>query len=143
MEIYVIWLIIALILLIVELFTATFGVICFSLGALFAGILAYFTLPTWSQLLVFSIISFVAFSFIRPIIVKFLLKKKDEVKTNADAIIGRQAIVVEEISLDKNTGRVKIDGDEWKAVSDEVLTVGQKVVVIERNSIVLSVKSIK
>ncbi len=145
MEIYVVWLIVALVLLIVEIFTASFGVVCFSLGAAFAGLGAYLGISVLWQLLIFSVVSFIAFVFIRPVIVKFLLKKKDEVLTNADAIIGRQAIVTEEINMDKNTGRVKLDGDDWKAVTDssEVLPIGEKVEVISRDSIILKVKSLK
>lgn len=145
MEIYIVWLITALVLLIVEIFTVSFGVVCFSFGALFAALGAYLGLSILWQLLIFSIISFLAFAFIRPIIVKFLLKKKDEVKTNADAIIGRKAIVTEEINMTKNTGRVKLDGDDWKAVTDsaEVLPVGETVEIVARESLILSVKSIK
>ena len=143
MEIYVVWLIVALVLLIVELFTASFGVVCFSFGAAAAGIAAYFNLGTVWQLALFSIVSFVAFVFIRPVIVKFLLKKKDEVLTNADAVVGRIGVVTEEINADKNTGRVKIDGDDWKAVSSENIALGEKVEVMSRESIILNVKPLK
>ena len=45
----------------------------------------------------------------------------------------------------KNTGRVKLDGDDWKAVTDsaEVLPVGETVEIVARESLILSVKSIK
>jgi membrane protein implicated in regulation of membrane protease activity len=127
----------------VELFTASFGVVCFSFGAAAAGVASYCGLSTIWQLFIFSAVSFIAFVFIRPFVVKFLLKKKDEVLTNADAIVGRQAVVTEEINPDKNTGRVKIDGDDWKAEASEVLAVGEKVEVIGRDSIILKVKSLK
>lgn len=143
MEIYVVWLITALVLLIVELFTASFGVVCFSFGAAAAGIAAYCGLSTMWQLLIFSVVSFIAFVFVRPFVVKFLLKKKDEVLTNADAIVGRIAVVTEEINPDKNTGRVKIDGDDWKAEASDIIPVGEKVEVVSRESIILNVKSIK
>lgn len=143
MEIYVVWLITALVLLIVELFTASFGVVCFSLGAAAAGLAAYCCLSTMWQLLIFSVLSFIAFVFVRPFVVKFLLKKKDEVLTNADAIVGRIAVVTEEINPDKNTGRVKIDGDDWKAEASDIIPVGEKVEVVSRESIILNVKSIK
>jgi membrane protein implicated in regulation of membrane protease activity len=109
----------------------------------FAALGAYLGLSVLWQLLIFSVVSFVAFVFIRPFVVKFLLKKKDEVLTNADAIVGRQAVVTEEINPDKNTGRVKIDGDDWKAEASEVIAVGEKVEVISRDSIILKVKSLK
>lgn len=143
MEIYVVWLITALVLLIVELFTASFGVVCFSFGAAAAGLAAYCGLSTMWQLLIFSVVSFIAFVFVRPFVVKFLLKKKDEVLTNADAIVGRIAVVTEEINPDKNTGRVKIDGDDWKAEAFDIIPVGEKVEVVSRESIILNVKSIK
>ena len=143
MEIYIVWLITALILLIVEIFTVSFGVVCFSLGAVFAALGAYLGLSVLWQLLIFSVVSFIAFAFIRPFVVKFLLKKKDEVLTNADAIVGRLAVVTEEINPDKNTGRVKIDVDDWKAEASEIIAVGEKVEVIGRDSIILKVKSLK
>jgi membrane protein implicated in regulation of membrane protease activity len=143
MEIYVVWLITALVLLIVELFTASFGVVCFSFGAAAAGLAAHCGLSTMWQLLIFSVVSFIAFVFVRPFVVKFLLKKKDEVLTNADAIVGRIAVVTEEINPDKNTGRVKIDGDDWKAEASDIIPVGEKVEVVSRESIILNVKSIK
>ena len=143
MEIYVVWLILALVLLIVELFTASFGVICFSFGALAVGVAAYFGLGTVWQLALFSVVSFIAFVFVRPVIVKFLLKKKDEVLTNADAVVGRIGVVTEEIDAAKNTGRVKIDGDDWKAESSETIAVGEKVEVLSRESIILNVKPLK
>lgn len=143
MEIYVVWFITALILLIVELFTASFGVVCFSFGAAAAGVASYCGLSTMWQLFIFSAVSFIAFVFVRPFVLKFLLKKKDEVLTNADAIVGRIAVVTEEINPEKNTGRVKIDGDDWKAESSNIIPVGEKVEVISRESIILNVKSIK
>lgn len=143
MEIYVVWFIVALVLLIVELFTASFGVVCFSFGAVAAGVAAYFGLGTVWQLALFSVVSFIAFVFVRPVIVKFLLKKKDEVLTNADAVVGRVGIVTEEIDPNKNTGRVKIDGDDWKAEASETIAVGEKVEVLSRESIILKVKSLK
>jgi membrane protein implicated in regulation of membrane protease activity len=143
MEIYIVWLITALVLLIVEIITVSFGVVCFSLGAVFAALGAYLGLSVLWQLLIFSVVSFLAFVFVRPFVVKFLLKQKDEVLTNADALVGRQAIVTEEINPDKNTGRVKIDGDDWKAESAEFISVGEKVEVVSRDSIILNVKPIK
>lgn len=143
MEIYVVWFVVALVLLIVELFTASFGVVCFSFGAAAAGIAAYFGLGTVWQLALFSVVSFIAFVFVRPVIVKFLLKKKDEVVTNAEAVVGRVGVVTEEINSVKNTGRVKIDGDDWKAEASETIAVGEKVEVINRDSLILNVKPIK
>lgn len=144
MEYYQIWLIAAIVLVIVELLTAGFGVICFAIGALFSALTAFLGLSLLWQLLVFAVVSLLTFIFLRPVIVKLLDKKTVEVKTNADALIGKIAIVSETIDPDKNTGRVAIDGDDWKAVTatGAVINKGEKVKVLSRDSLILTVSSI-
>ena len=143
MELYQIWLIAAIVLVIIELLTAGFGVICFAIGALFSALVAYFTPNILWQLLTFAVVSLLAFFFLRPVFIKFLDKKTKDVKTNADALIGRVGIVSEIIDTDKNTGRVAIDGDDWKAVSADgsVINKGEKVKIVSRDSIILTVTS--
>ena len=60
-------------------------------------------------------------------------------KSGVQALIGREAIVAETIDAQKGTGRVIIDGDDWKAVSDMVIDKGQKVIVKSIDSIILTV----
>ena len=47
--------------------------------------------------------------------------------------------MAETIDAQKGTGRVIIDGDDWKAVSDMVIDKGQKVIVKSIDSIILTV----
>ena len=56
--------------------------------------------------------------------------------------IGRTAIVEEDIMPETNSGRVAIDGDRWKAVSEDgnKIAKGEKVVVLKVNSIILTVR---
>ena len=93
------------------------------------------------QLIVFAAASLLAFFFLRPVFLKLLDRKAKDVKTNADAIIGRTAIVSETIDASQHTGRVAIDGDDWKAVSSDgsVIEKGQTVEIISRDSIILTV----
>lgn len=142
MEYYQIWLIAAIALVIIELLTAGFGVICFAIGALFSALVAYFTPNIFWQLLVFAVVSMAAFFFLRPVFIKLLDKKTKDVKTNADALIGRVVFVSETIDPEMNTGRVAVDGDDWKAVSDDgsVINKGEKVEILSRDSIILTVK---
>ncbi len=139
---YYYWLIATAFLVILELVTAGFGVICFAIGTLIAAVLAYFELGLEYQISAFIVGSMLALIFIRPFALKWLNKHKGEqVQTNADAIIGRKAVVTETIDASKGTGYVKIDGDMWKAVSQTgaVIEVGAEVKVISRESIVLTV----
>lgn len=144
LSVWHIWAIVALLCVILEIFTAGFAVMCFSFGAAAAAICAACDLDLVWQLVAFSVVTALAFVFVRPFVLKHLTKPKDEVKTNSDAIIGRVARVSEKIDDAANTGRVAIDGDDWKAVSQdgEVLEVGTQVRIVSRESIILTVKSL-
>lgn len=143
MEYYQIWLIAAIVLVIIELLTAGFGVICFAVGALFSALAAFLGMDSlvW-QLLIFAVASVLCFIFLRPVVLRFLDKKSKDVKTNADALIGKTAIVSETIDSSTNQGRVAVDGDDWKAVSADgsVINKGEKVEIVSRDSIILTVK---
>lgn len=144
MDIWVYWVVAALILFIVEMFTSGFAVICLAIGAL-GGAVA--SLLDWSleiQLLVFAVVSFVALIAVRPILKRLFFSKGEKVQTNIDAIIGKRGVVCVEIEADDDNGRVMIDGLDWRAKSDnnEPLPVGTKVEVVERDSVILTVKKL-
>ena len=67
-----------------------------------------------------------------------------EVATNADALIGRQALVSEEIKPVVG-GRVKVDGDDWKAVTADGKSVeaGKAVKILKVDSVILTVEEIQ
>ena len=139
-----VWLLIAALFFIVELFTSGFAVICLSIGALFAFIAALVGADFAWQVAVFCIGSLVSFFTIRPLLQRIFFDRNDkaEVKTNADALVGRTAIVVEDIDNTTKKGFVQIDGDVWRAVASGGLTQiaqGQVVEVVSRESIVLTV----
>lgn len=145
MSMWHIWLIAALLFFIIEIFTAGIAVICFSFGSLGAMVAAACGLGFTWQVAVFAVITLLSFIFLRPLIIRLFNKNgKGEVKTNAEAIIGRVGIVSERISDEENTGRVKIDGDDWKAVSNDKSTieVGQKVRIVKLDSIIVTVQKI-
>ena len=72
----------------------------------------------------------------------FFHKDKNARKSGVDALIGRVGVVSETIDSAANTGRVSIDGDDWKAVAtgDCVIVKGEQVEVLEVNSVVLTVR---
>jgi membrane protein implicated in regulation of membrane protease activity len=142
MEVYQIWLIAAIILVILEIATAGFGVICFAIGAGFAALFAGLGANVTWQIVIFAIVSLLTFIFLRPIVMRFLDKRSKDVKTNADALVGRKGIVSERIDAAQHTGRVAIDGDDWKAVSEngEVIEKGVQVEIVKLDSIIVTVK---
>ena len=114
--------------------------ICLALGAVAGAIAAATGAVLEAQLIWFAVATLVAFLAVRPILKR--LSKVDEVPTNADALIGRRAVVSEDINPATGTGRVAIDGDDWKAESedDQPIEKGTRVVVVSRESIILTVK---
>ena len=144
MELWQIWLALALIFIVIEICTSGFAIACFSLGALFAMICTLINAPLWVQIIGFAIGSTIAFIFIRPVAMKYLQKKEGaDHKTGVDALIGREAKVSETIKAD-DYGRVAIDGDDWKAKSADgcEITAGTKVVIVSIESVVLTVKKV-
>jgi len=142
MEVYQIWLIVAIILVILEIATAGFGVICFAIGAGFSALIAGLGGNLTWQIVIFAVVSLLTFIFLRPVVMRFLEKKSKDVKTNAEAIVGRKGVVSERIDATQHTGRVAIDGDDWKAVSEDgsVIEKGQTVEIVKLDSIIVTVK---
>jgi membrane protein implicated in regulation of membrane protease activity len=144
MEAWHIWVIVALVFVIVEIFTTGFAVMCISFGCLFGAAVSLFELDVKWQLLAFAVGTVLAFLTVRPLVYKFFYKKGQEVKTNAEALVGRRAIVTERVGDEMHPGRVKVDGDDWKAISldTEPIEVGDTVEIMAINSIIVTVKKI-
>lgn len=139
---YYYWLIAAIVLVIVEICTAGFGALCFAIGAAFSALVSGLGGNLTWQIVAFLIVSLLTFIFLRPVVMRFLDKRSKDVKTNADAIIGRKGVVSESIDASQHTGRVAIDGDDWKAVSEDgaVIEKGNDVEIIKRDSIIVTVR---
>ena len=78
-----------------------------------------------------------------PAVIKAFYKKDKEVKTNVDAIIGRKGRVSEAISA--GSGRVALDGDDWKAVSVDGSDIakGEEVEILSRDGLTVSVRALR
>lgn len=140
----VIWLLILVALIVVELITMGLTTIWFAIGALIAAIVAAISGPFWLQMALFVVVSLVIMYFTRPIAVKYF--NKDRVRTNAESLVGRQAIVISEINNLEGIGQVNVGGQEWSARStkDEVqLPVGAVVEICAINGVKLIVEEKK
>ena len=142
MEVYLIWLIVAIALVIFEICSATFGAICFAIGAGFSSLVAGLGANLTWQIVIFAVVSLLTFVFLRPFMLKFMDRKSEDIKTNAEALIGRKGIVSERIDTEQHTGRVAIDGDDWKAVSEDgsIIEKGVSVEIVKMDSIIVTVK---
>lgn len=136
-----IWLIISGICLIVESFTLGFFVFWFSIGAIFALITSLFTTNIIIQSTVFVITSTLLLLLTKPLIKKFVKTPKTK-PTNVYSIIGKEGIVLETIDSINGTGKVKVNGELWSAISDSNIEKDEKIKVINVNGVKLQVEKI-
>lgn len=124
------WALVAVLLIIIEILTAGFLLGGFGVAALVTAIVAYIGFSIEVQFIVFIASSLVVFFMLRPLAKKYL-SPKEKVETNVNRLIGQKAIVIETIDNFHQTGRVKIDGDDWRArtESQEVVPVGREVII--------------
>ena len=141
---FYLWLGITLFLVILELiFTSSFALLCFAAGSLFVAFSAYIGFGIIGQGITFAAFSLLSFIFIRPFLIKHLNKRSaSRPKTNAHALIGKRARIVESIEDIHHIGRVVIDGDNWQARATEgtSIQVGEQVIVESIDSIILTVR---
>jgi membrane protein implicated in regulation of membrane protease activity len=129
---WVIWLVVAVGLLVAEMFSLDLVLVMFASGALAAAIAAGADAPLLLQALVFAIVSVLALVGVRPLAQRRLSESMPNIRHGIDAIKGSSALVLEQV--DDHNGLVKIGGEQWTARSyDSTQTIepGQTVQVIE------------
>lgn len=111
------WLVIFIVLLVIEIITMGLTTIWFAGGALMALLMAFigFGLPV--QIGVFLVVSVALLILTRPVAVKFFNTERQ--KTNAESLIGQQAVVLKDVDTLHAAGLVEVNGQEWSAKTDE------------------------
>lgn len=143
-NLWLFWMVITFLCLIMELSSGDFYVTCFAIGAIVCILMAVAGLPFWVQVVVWAVSSMLCIWLIRPHLLHLIRHGADDRQSNADALLGQ----VGEVSLcivKGGYGRVKLDGDDWKAESPsamEDIAEGAKVKVVGRESIILKVEEI-
>lgn len=123
------WLVIFVVLLVIEIFTMGLTTIWFAGGALMAFLAGVFGFGVPVQIIVFAAVSVVLLVLTRPVAVKYFNKERH--RTNAESLIGQQALVLEDIDTLKARGRVEVRGQEWSAkTSDPAGKIAENTVVI-------------
>ncbi len=123
---------------------ATVGLVSiwFAAGALAALRSTFFTSNIWLQIFLFLLVSTITLALVRPLTKKYLTPK--QVATNADRVIGREAVVTEAIDDLNATGVVRVAGIEWTARSgtDVTIPVGATVKVLRIDGVKLIVEPV-
>lgn len=127
----IMWLAVLVILVIVELATMGLTTIWFAGGALIATVIAALEGPVWLQFVCFVVVSLVLLVLTRPVAMRYFNQNRE--KTNADSLVGKQAIVTLDINNLLGTGQVMLNGMEWSARSakDDVKIEAGAVVVVK------------
>lgn len=138
------WLIVAGIFFIGEIFTMGFLVFWVGIGALLAMLTSFFTDNLIIQTSVFVISSGLLLFLTRPFVRKFARPDKDGTVTNAKSIIGKKAIVTEDIDPLKSGGLVKVGEEVWSAISEnqEIISKNTKVEIVDINGVKVVVKPV-
>ena len=130
MSLEIVWMILGFILLIAEMFTASFFIMWFGVSALFTALVSWLWIDSFTlQLVIFAVVSFLLVLFTRKLANK--MSGEPSRKITQDEIIGKTGIVTETILSDNSKGLVKMNGQEWRAVSEKgnEIEKGKKVVV--------------
>lgn len=137
----IVWVVIMVVFLVVEAATAGLTCIWFAIGALAALIAALFGAPIWLQLVWFFVVSVVTLYFTRPLVLKYVNSRSQP--TNADMVIGKEALVTEAIDNVESAGAVAVGGKVWTARSDngEPIEVGSIVTVLRIEGVKLIVSA--
>ena len=111
------WTIALVLFLIWEAVTAGVVSIWFAGGAAAALVCAAAGTPLLVQVIVFLVASAALLLLLRPLVKKWI--KPNETPTNADRIVGQEALVTETIDRLHNRGAVRIGAVEWSARSED------------------------
>lgn len=137
------WVIAGVLFLILEIFTPSFIAACIGIGAIFGGLAAGIGLDSKWQIGFFAAATLASFFTVRPCMLKYAFKNSDKFINGVDNMIGKSGVVTEKINSSAQTGRVRIDGDEWKAKSenDEIIEAGTSVKIIKKENIIVIVRT--
>jgi membrane protein implicated in regulation of membrane protease activity len=129
---WIVWLIVAAVLGVAELLTTTLAFGLIAVAAVVAAVVGTFHLGLPLQLAAFVVAAGAGLGFVRPIAMRHI-KQPPALRTGAAALVGRSAIVLEEVN--EHSGRVRIDREEWSSrpyLDDSlVIPVGAKVDVMQ------------
>jgi membrane protein implicated in regulation of membrane protease activity len=124
-----IWVGAALFLALAEMVTAGFFMLPFAVGAVIAAVLAFSGVSPEIQMTVF-----IASSLLSLFLLQRYVRREDEHKpaVGANRFIGSRAVVLQPVDRTSGSGRVRMDTEEWRAVTDgEPIDAGTEVLVVD------------
>ena len=143
---YYLWFIAALVLSIIEIITPGFVILWFGVSAAIVGIADLLGLHnTFWQIIIWIVLSLIFVILSRTFFKTIFIKSPGEnYKSNIDVLIGQKGIVTEDIDNVKGNGRIKVQGQDWSARSDDdsIIPAGSPVEIVRYEGVKLFVKII-
>ncbi len=113
-----IWIIVGLGLCLLEIFTPGFFVLLFGIAAIITGIASFFGLSITLQWILFILLCLILVLFVRKYFMRMLNLQPTQI-ANVQGLIGKTAIVTHPIEKGSMKGRIRIEGEDWIAVTEE------------------------
>ena len=143
-EMTIFWLVVLVAAIVAEAVTMGLVSIWFAVGALAALLVEKLHGGVYLQMIVCLVVSLIVMYFTRPIAIKYF--NKDRQKTNANSLIGKQAVVTGRIYNLEGMGKVIVSGQEWSAKSltdDQIFEEGEIVKIVKIKGVKLIVEPLK
>lgn len=140
MEVWQIWGVVGLLLIIVEMFTPVLFFLNLALAAIITGsVTFYLPLSPALQVVIFAVSSTILVSFLRPMLVKI---RETPDKTGMNTYLGQEAKVTQKVTAE--SGRIAIFGEAWDARSanGEEFNENETVKIISRDGLTMYVEKI-
>lgn len=125
---------------ILEIFTPSMFFLNFALAAFITAGFSLITLNKFALVIVFFMLSFLSFAFLRPILLR---RHSKDTETGIEGkYIGKIAKVAEEITAER--GVITIYGERWEARTEngEVIPAGAEVKILRNDSLIMYVTKI-
>lgn len=127
-----IWLALAVLFLVGEILTAGFFLLWFAVGAAVSALSAALGLDLVWQVVVFLASSGVLVALTRPLVHRFVEKRRPAYATNAPALVGKVGTVVRKVEPLDVSGQVKVQGEIWTAITSGASIPRGAMVLVER-----------
>ncbi len=126
--------------LILEMFTPSMFFLNFALAGFICAVVSVVYKNVYGLIIIFFILSFVSFAFLRPILIK-KFNKSTETGVNSKYI---DKIVKIDSEITSSSGVINIYGERWEARSDngETIPAGSEVKIVRNESIIMYVSKI-
>lgn len=137
------WLLASGVFFIIEIFTVGFLIFWLGVGSLLAMLVSFFVTNVIAQTAIFVISSGLLVFATKPLVNK--ITKKDLVPTNVYSVIGKKAIVTEDIDWTTGYGQIKFEGQVWSAKTDSQVNIpkGSEVEIVKIEGVKAFVKPLK